>query len=169
MEFISSFFKLVRLIYRLSRETHRFVESARGDLEHEDADQEALLRQTYRRIVRIAACVFVFGCVIIPCVTPWVAVWLHGYKPLDGVFRMVMGLLISFGAACLYLFAGVALGCLTAPAEFFRSRAGAQWMALMGTRSVLVSRITCVLGVLVGCAIMVWEVDAILRMAPGVR
>ncbi len=154
-------------VYVLIRDTRAFLRDASSATESPDDEETLFLRRIYRRILQQTVAVVVVGCVVIPCIAPWTAVWFRGIVAWDAVFRMCIGLMLSIGTSWLYMFAGASLGCLSAPSSFLRSPAGESWMqALGGTRSVAQHRVFCVFGVLVGLGVMTGVALLLIYMAP---
>ena len=111
----------------------------------------------------------VVGFVVVPCSAPWLAVWLHDITASDALFRMFLGMILSLGLVWFYLFAGAALGCLTAPSSFLCGPAGRKWMKLLGgTRNLPTHRVVCVLGALLGFGIMAGVAVLLIYMHPTI-
>jgi hypothetical protein len=157
-------------VYELVRDSRKFLKEASQSLGRMGSDRTARLIRVYRRIVRVAIGVVTIGWVVPPCISPWLAVWLHGIAPADALFRMFLGLLISIGLLPFYIITGAALGCLTAPAAFLTAPSGKTWMKLLGgTRSVLKHRVFCVLATLTGFGLMVGMGVFLFSMSPTIR
>jgi hypothetical protein len=156
MGYVLKLIRLVKSMDQFSRESQEFVQAASQSLGHQDAEYATSLRRTYGRIVRLTQGTVLFGCLAVPGVAPWLAVWFHGGKADAAALAVLQGVVISLiGPSLLYLFAGVALGCLVAPSDFLLSPAGVKWMELIGTKNVTGARLVCVLVVLAGSAVMV--------------
>ena len=117
----------------------------------------------------MVAATVIAGCVVVPCVAPWIGVMFYGIRADDAASRMLLGVIFSIVPGILYLFAGVSLGCLLAPSDFLQSEAGAKWMELIGTSSTVVARIVCGLVVAAGCGLMFAVAAFLIHMAPTTR
>ncbi len=157
--------RLVIWLHKFGRETRGFVSAANDAADHEDAARAAGLRRAYRRIVRIVVATLAFGCVVLPLAVPWAGVLWYGNQVEGVASRAFRGFLLSMLVSLLYLFAGVALGCLLAPADFLRSPAGATWMKLIGTKSVRGARVVCGVVAAVGLGVMGGVAALIISMA----
>lgn len=161
MDGVFQFIRIIHFLIRFSQDTQNFMKESGGALEFLDPEEAEQLRRWYRRILRVTVGVVLFGFIVVPCIAPWFAVLWYGIDATEAAGRMLLGLLFSLAPAFLYLFAGVAIGCLTVPKEFFQSIAGAKWLELIGTKDIVIAQFVCALVGAVGISVMV-GVSAIL-------
>lgn len=167
--FIVSLFRLVRVIYamsRMSRDTHAFIKGASQAAVHEDPEVAESLRRTYRQIIRTVIATVIFGVLVVPILTLSIGVISYGITQEDAAGRLLVGIVFSLVLSILYLFVGVSLGCLLAPPEFFRSQAGEKWIELIGTSDMVAARIICGLVVVIGGGVMFGVAAFLIAMAP---
>ncbi|MDY3558030.1 hypothetical protein R5W23_000750 [Gemmata sp. JC673] len=149
MDSILGLIRLIRLLYQFGQGSQKFVAAASGAINQADPSHAAALRRSYRQILRVTLGTFLFGCLGVPILAGCVAAWAHGTTVTDAALRALFGTMLSLLPALLYLFTGLALGCLLAPRSFLTSPAGAKWMELIGTRNISGARVIC--GAVVGC------------------
>ena len=132
-----------------------------------DSRDGASHRQIYDRIVRLTVAMVASYCIVVPCSAPWLAFWLYGITPGEALFRTLLGLLLSIGTVFLPIYAGESLGCLTAPAAFLRSPAGAPWMRAVGPGPTIAEhRALCIFALLVGFGAMIGIGSILILMNP---
>jgi hypothetical protein len=161
-------FRFLRLIYTLSKESHAFLQRSAESTTQTDTEQAAYLRKCYRRILWTTAVVVLFGSVVVPIAGVWIAKPIFGFTTEDTLGRMFIGLGFSIPASLLYLFVGVATGCLFAPTEFMDSSAGLHWRKLIGTSGTRGARVACAFFAIFGSAVMVGVVATQVFMPPTV-
>jgi hypothetical protein len=123
-----------------------FLKAATGYVKPEAADLEeagGVESPAARYHTRVVIAAGVSG-VIVAIAGTGAAMMEKGSK--NDVKMLLLGPLV-FGVAGILL--GTAGACLMAPREFLTGPVGRKWMALIGTRSVLVARIVCAVTVLI--------------------
>jgi hypothetical protein len=166
-------FKLYYLILeliRFSRESRAFLAESERLIE-QDPEAARASRRTYRRILWLAALFPVVCGLIVPMTIPCVALYQGTFKGPALGMTFFIGILLSLLASFIYLFAGVAVGCLLAPDEFYDSPAGGQWLKLIGTNNRTTARVVCFVLAVAGLAIMVGicAVEAVTLHAPALN
>lgn len=120
---------------------NQITETARSapPLGEDATDDERRDAHYHRRIVVVAACFAAIGLLAGAALSVMTA--LTG--PEDHTARQLILVPVIFGVVG-FVF-GTAVMCFFAPEEFLTGPAGAPWMRLIGTQSVTVARVACLL------------------------
>jgi hypothetical protein len=142
-------------LYRFFEEALTYARPDEADLEDTGAEAPYQLR-VHRRIVLVSA---LFGLLAAGGGSLYLIQEGNAAQHLDSKLLLAPFLFAAGG-----LLLGVALACLFAPRRFLESPVGRKWMGLIGTESIFVARLVCliltlVLGSLPAAAVMLLLFD----------
>ena len=105
----------------------------------------------HRRIIAMSG----FGAVVGAIAGIVMSVLMSGTPQAERDLKLL--LLFPIIVAVVGTLIGTSISCLIAPEEFLRGPVGSKWMQLIGTKSVLVARIVClIIGVIMPAALLIF-------------